>query len=119
MTMTNEIPHDQWERFFEDFSNQHEGEPIRVELLDPDLGDQPLAENAPLLGISCDTKGSREGAIEIMAGEDTNSVMTHIIGHPTHVRVAQSGPQATIEIEAEGEPTALISLLQERDLPPA
>lgn len=114
---TQEIPQDRWEQFFVDYTNAHEGEPISIELLDQDFGDQPLADGAPLLGISCDTKGSRQGSIEISAGEDPSSVMTHIIDHPTHVRVAGAGSAETIEIQAEGEPTALIRLVPEKDLP--
>jgi hypothetical protein len=50
-----------------------------------------------------------------MAGDDPSSVMTHIIDHPTHVRVATSGGEEAVEIEAgQGEPTALIRILQAR-----
>jgi hypothetical protein len=118
--MTNqEIPHDQWQQFFQDFSKDHEGDPIRIELMSDDLGDQPLADNTPLVGISCDTKGSREGSIEIMAGDDPGTAMTHIIDHPTHVRLAADGLNQSIEIQADGEPTALIRILQNPDLPQA
>ena len=115
MMSNQEIPREQWDQFFKDFSRQHEGEPISIELLGLELGDQPLTECTPLVGISCDTKGSRAGAIEIMAGDDPESVMTHIIGHPTHVRVAGAGIDQAIEIEAaEGEPTSLIRILQSK-----
>jgi hypothetical protein len=116
MASNQEIPREQWDQFFKDFSSEHEGEPVSIELMGMDLGDQPLTESTPLVGISCDTKGSRQGAIEIMAGENPSSVMTHVIDHPTHVRVAMSGPEQSVEIEAEGEPTALIRILQSKGL---
>lgn len=116
MTSNQEIPREQWDQFFKDFSQDHEGEPISIELMGLEFGDQPMAESTPLVGISCDTKGSRAGAIEIMAGDDPSSVMTHIIDHPTHVRVATTGAEQAVEIEADGEPTALIRILQSKEL---
>ena len=117
---SQEIPQDRWERFFQEFSQSHQGEPVHIELLDPDLGDQPFAADAPLLGIQFDRAGSRAGAVEIMTGNDPDSVSTHVVGRPTHVHFAQEadGPGGAIEIRAgDGEPTALIRLLQRRDLP--
>jgi hypothetical protein len=116
--MTNqEIPQDRWEQFFEDFSNQHEGQPVRIELMNRDIGDQPFADAAPLLGISCDTKGSRAGSIEITAGEDADSLVSHVIDRPAHVRLATGDQADTIEIQSDNESTVLIQLMQQKGLP--
>lgn len=112
--INRDIPQEQWDEFLKDFSKRHAGERCRIELLGRDIGDQPAADNLPLVGISVDTKGSRTGSIEITTGDDVGLLSTHVIDHPTHVRVARDerGVGESVEIEADGEPTALIRLLE-------
>jgi hypothetical protein len=50
--MAREILREQWISFFNNFSKQHEGWIVTVEVIDSDLGDQEEAAGLPLVGIS-------------------------------------------------------------------
>jgi hypothetical protein len=101
---TQEIRHDQWQMFFDDFSRQHQGEPVTLEVLDGENGRQAVAYDQPLLGITDDTKASEGETIEIICGTGTTNI-NHDIVQPAKVYLARTddGRDAAIEIEsAEG-----------------
>ena len=84
--LAREIPREQWNKFFDDFSKQHEGWVVTLEVLDPDIGDQDQAEGLPLSGISADLK-DRESRVEIIVGGKPEGKpeahLTHIINRPS------------------------------------
>ena len=65
--LSKEIPPEQWIKFFDDFSKQHEGWIVNWEVLDAKLGDQEKTTRLPLVGISADVKGSKP-RIDVMVG---------------------------------------------------
>jgi hypothetical protein len=82
--LTREIARDEWIRFFDDFSAQHEGWIITLEMLGSDLGDQEEVDGLPLVGISADLK-DRADRVEIMAGGRPDADITHFIEAPQRV----------------------------------
>ena len=106
---TREIPRAQWSRFFDDFSKQHEGWIVTLEVLSPDIGDQEEVTGLPLVGISADLK-DRENPIEIMVGGRPEAHVTHIINSPQHVWLKQPEEAAheAVEIEAADGTTTLV-----------
>ena len=66
---TREIPREEWPSFFDSFSQEHQDWPTTIELIGGDIGDQPEAQNEPLVGISFERKGSDKGAIQVMLGD--------------------------------------------------
>jgi Family of unknown function (DUF5335) len=105
-----EIPRDQWTRFFDDFSKQHEGWIVNWEVLDRKLGDQEKTSRLPLMGISADLKGSKP-RIEVMVGGRPEAHMTQIIELPKRVLFKepdQPGHEA-IEVESDDGSTTLIT----------
>ncbi|MFB3905743.1 MAG: DUF5335 family protein [Acidobacteriota bacterium] len=106
---TNEIPQQQWVRFFDDFSRQHAGWVVTLEVIGREIGDQNEVNNLPLVGLSADIKGT-EPRIEIIAGRRTTSHVTRIINRPKRVWVKEPGE--TIEIESEDETKTLLSFEQ-------
>jgi hypothetical protein len=64
---TREIPQAEWRRFFDDFSPQHAGWIVILEVLGADLGDQEEATRLPLVGISADGR-DRASRVEIIVG---------------------------------------------------
>lgn len=117
---TKEIPQNQWRQFFDDFSKQHAGWVIDLEVIGREIGDQQEVNDLPLVGITADAKGSEPG-LEITAGQTTDSHVTHIINRPRHVWVKQPGN--SIEIEAEDGTKTILNFEQvgpgqaERQLP--
>jgi Family of unknown function (DUF5335) len=99
---TRDIPREQWIRFFDDFSKNHEGWIVTMEVLGADIGDQEEANNLPLVWISADVK-ARENRVEIIVGGRPDVDLTRFIERPKHVWVKEPrlpGDEA-MEIESE------------------
>ena len=99
---TRDIPREQWVRFFDDFSKNHEGWIVTLEVLGADIGDQEEANNLPLVGISADVK-ARENRVEIIIGGRPDVDVTRFIERPKHIWVKEPrvpGDEA-MEIESE------------------
>ncbi|HSZ59753.1 MAG TPA: DUF5335 family protein [Tepidisphaeraceae bacterium] len=108
---THEVPDKQWIPFLNDLSKRHQGEPVTVELIGRDIGDQSEAKDQSLLGITVDPPtGSCK--IEVMSG-GSDSLIAHEISHPIHVRLAQldNGADAALEIESDSGPSTLVRFL--------
>jgi hypothetical protein len=99
---TRDIPREQWIRFFDDFSKQHEGWIVTLEEISPELGDQEVAAGLPLIGISADLKDG-ENRIEIIAGAEPEAHVTRIIEKPKRVWLKESQEVAHEAIEIESE----------------
>ena len=108
---TREIREDQWIDFFDNFSRDHIGWPVTIEVLDPQSGPQNVAENLPLQGISFDQKGSRPCAVQISAGDEAGAHVNHVIDMPLHIRRAdESNGSLDVQIEPARGPTTLVHL---------
>ena len=109
-TLTKEIPRIQWIKFFDDFSKQHKGWIVTLEVLGPDIGDQEETAGLPLEGISADLK-DRESRIEIMLGGRPDAHATRIINHPKRVWLKEPEEVAheALDIESEDGTTTLLS----------
>jgi hypothetical protein len=107
---TREIPPEDWLRFFDDFSKQHEGWIVTWEVLGPDLGDQEKTAGLPLVGVSADVKG-RAPRINVMVGDRLDAHVTHIIEAPKRVwfKPDEHPGHEAIEIESSDGRLALLS----------
>jgi hypothetical protein len=107
---TQEIQHDQWQPFFDHFSDQHRGEIVSVEILDPHSGRQPVASSLPLLGITADRKDALSEMIEVITGEAPAANLNHDILKPTHVFLAwgDDGTPVAVEIESAEFPRTIV-----------
>jgi len=99
---TEEIPRDEWIQFLDEFTREHQGWPVNVEVLDEELGAQTQVRDAPLQGISADVRPAGNHNVSIIVGEEQNPSLTHIVPNTRHVRVARSedGDDEALEIEA-------------------
>jgi len=110
MNMENRaIPRQEWPEFFQGFSKKHMNWLVTVELLDPKIGDQVLARDFALQGISVDAKRLQEGSLSIFLtkGEDE---ITHTVAKPEEIRLKRSfqGADEALEIlSSEGSVTLL------------
>src|SRR6266542_2724975 len=105
-----EIPREYWSRFFEGFSEQHDGWLATVEAVDSDIGAQTEADRRPLQGVTLDPKGSHHGTIKILIGTTPDDHVAHTITAPAHVWLKQSAQWAdeAVAVEsADGRKTIL------------
>ena len=112
---TREIPREQWIRYFDDFSKNHENWIVTLEVLGPDIGDQEEVSGLPLVGVSADVK-ARENRIEIIVGGRPDSDVTRSIDTPKRVWVKESGIRGDESIEIESE-DGIVTLLNFHRIP--
>lgn len=86
---TIEIPRDQWVRALDQFSREHQGWLITMELVGMDVGDQIPVTNLPLVGVAADVKDG-ENRIAIMAGDRPDAHVTHFVESPKRVWIEKS-----------------------------
>jgi hypothetical protein len=107
-----EIPDEQWIDFFKQFSREHAGWPVTIEVLSPDAGPQRLVHELPLQGLTVDVAGTRPSSVQIGAGDDPAANFSHVIDLPLHVRLADDEQDergsGTIEIEPARGATTLV-----------
>jgi hypothetical protein len=78
MAYTVEIPKREWFSYFELLSERAQSHPVRMEVESSQLGEQPIGERLPLIGIDVETKGPGSGSIEITVGTLRQEFMHHI-----------------------------------------
>lgn len=81
---TQEIPRERWRQFFDEFSKNHEGWIVSLDVLGPVLGAQVEVVGLSLVGISADVK-SRGDRIELILGGRPGLNMTRIVDSPKYV----------------------------------
>ena len=82
------VPRDRWGEFFDQFSDGNRGRHIAIEIIDPELGDEELIQNAPLMAMVYDRPGKGNDLV-IEVGKD-QVTYAHTIDEPTEVLTGQS-----------------------------
>jgi hypothetical protein len=116
-----EVPRTGWPAYFRDLGKLFQGWAVTVEVLDRQLGDQPVIDGLPFQGISYETKGgSQAGDVLIEAGDAGTPYLTHLVHRPRAVRGAalQPGVETDVEIDAEDGVTHIVRLRVRPELPP-
>ena len=76
----NVVPREQWQKFFDRWSQAHSGDLITLSgLLDDAQKPDPIAAPLPLVGISLDPRGSEAGHFIIMLGDTASNNHQHIL----------------------------------------
>ncbi len=109
MGQTHDIPRDKWEAFFDAVARNEQHRAVRVEVDEPGLGAQAIAEHVPLVGLSVERRGGSEIDVMLEAGGATGS-FTHRVPHAERVRAleADDGRLTCLDIEAEGASRTLV-----------
>lgn len=108
---TQEIPHEQWNSFFDSFSQEHQGWLATLELFSTEMGAQEEAHELPFEGISLSTESAQTESVVISLAQTTRDHVSHKIDQPTHVWLQQTpeGADASLEIEADDSSKTLLS----------
>ncbi len=86
--LTKSVEQERWGEFFDQFSDGNRGRHISIEIINPEVGDQELIKNAPLMAMVYDRQGKgNDLVIEIGKDEVTYA---HTVDAPTEVLTAQS-----------------------------
>jgi hypothetical protein len=108
-----EIPKAEWIQFLDEFTREHQGWQVRVEVQDAGAGPQVEADGLPLQGVAAD---HRRGApdVAIIVGEESNPAVTRIIHGARRLRVEETaaGNIAALEIDAGRGSKTVVRLLQ-------
>src|SRR5215813_4437939 len=113
---TREIPREQWVKYFDNFSKNHEGWIVTLEVISYDIGDQEEANGLPLVGISADVK-ARENRIDLMVGGKPDVDVERFINNPIRVWVKEPEIPGDEVIEVESE-DGIKTLLNFHHIPP-
>jgi hypothetical protein len=107
MTGTATKDRDQWTPLLDQLSRQHEGEAVRIEVLDPTYGDNPEAERLPFSYASYDYKD--DVVIVAVGGRSQRYpvVLRHMINHPTELEATQEDPPALRIVDDDGTVTVV------------
>lgn len=116
---TLEIPKEAWADYLNALSNRVHDRPVRVRIEGTDMGDQVLAEQVPLVGISLEQKGSEAGAIELTLAHEDRTNLTHMIQSPAHVYAEEgdAGEVVCLDIEDTASVKTLIFFDSYPELP--
>jgi hypothetical protein len=108
---TQEIPRDEWTRFFDNLSRRRDGWEVTLEVFGPNIGDQIEERNMCFTGVTAELSDQGD-KIEIMMGGKPSAHVTHVISAPTQVALQQTdlGIDAALQIKSADGTTALIHL---------
>ncbi|WP_103668524.1 DUF5335 family protein [Pseudanabaena sp. BC1403] len=88
IALSKSIPQEQWGKFFDQFSGDHLGRHIEIEIIDSELGDESLIKHAPLLAMIYDRPGKGNN-LSIEVGKDKMNY-GHTVDSPTEISTAQN-----------------------------
>lgn len=111
--MTNEIPKQQWTKFFDDLTKKRFEWQTKIEVISDDIGSQILDQGLPLIGITAEQKNDKS-VIEIIVGQDSGHHQTHNISNPTKIAYLSEEEKAggVVEIEEMDGTKTLIHIIE-------
>jgi hypothetical protein len=107
---TREIHRNEWVEFFNNFSRNHHGWTVMLEVLRSDIGAQVEIRELPLEGIVADLKVAGKDQISIIIEESPQKHITHTIHNPEHVNFEEAAGRSggALQIESAGGERAIL-----------
>jgi hypothetical protein len=99
-TQIREIPRTEWTDFFCRFSDQHDDEAVKVELIGAEIGAQIEGRELHLRGIS-PARHLQESDLALELDSVDGRHLTHMIQKPTHVWLQQTTDKTDEALEIE------------------
>ena len=108
---TQEIPRDEWTKFFDNLSRRQEGWEVGLEVFGPDMGDQIEGSHMFLAGMTAEVT-ERGDKIEIMMAGIPSNHVTRMISAPILVELQQTdlGIDSALRIKSADGVTSLLHL---------
>jgi hypothetical protein len=98
---TKMIPAESWVDWFDTFTAGNAGRPVRIALVDDELGNEALTSDAPLVAIDYDPVG--KGNDFVISYGDKLAPSHHTIQVPTALWQAQDDNGLVVSLEIEDE----------------
>lgn len=107
---TKEIPKNEWPKFFDDFSREHEGWLVTLEVFGTEFGAQVQEHELTFEGIVDEWDEIQGNRIVIMVGEKPDDHLTHTFARPTQVSLEETdeGADAVLAIKSADGVMALM-----------
>ena len=86
--LTKSVPREQWGEFFDQFSDGNRGRHMSIEIINSEIGDGELIQDAPLMAMVYDRSGKGDDLV-IEVGKD-EVTYAHTVDSPTEVLTGQS-----------------------------
>lgn len=111
MSITKQIPAEQWGEFFDTFTNGNKGRLIKLEVIDREMGDETPVENMPLWVPIYDPVG-KGNDLTVEIGRD-EIAYSHTIEAPNEVWQERddNGKVVALEIKTEDGTQTILQLL--------
>ena len=100
----NELPKERWKDYLNALSNRQANMPVSVRIEGGEQGGKELGR-MPLVGISCELKGSEADAIEITLADQGKSQanVTHMVESPQRILVDDTGEGQVTRVDIESK----------------
>ena len=110
---TNEIPKNEWPKFFDNFSSKHRDWLVTLEIFGNELGAQVQEREMALVGIVDERDEIHGDRIVIMFGGKLDNHITHSIGRPLQVSLehTEGGADVALAIKSADGVMALLRFL--------
>jgi hypothetical protein len=108
-TSTREIPREEWQGYFDDFSRDLHDLLAIVEVAGQEIGAQVEAEKPLLTGITYD-RGDDIVVIGLDAPGGTQEDLEHVVYHPRKIYVAEESGETIFDIEDAEQVKTLVRL---------
>ena len=98
---SKQIPQERWLEFFDLLSDGNRGRMIAIEVINPEIGDEELIKNAPLLSLVYDPPKKGNDLMIETGKEQVN--YAHTVTAPTEVWEAQDENGKVVALEIKDE----------------
>ena len=105
----------EWTGLTDRLRAEYAGYDVTIEVLSPEIGDNPMVERLPFDNVTYDHKD--DVLVVTVGGKDQRYpvVLRHLIYHPRELVVDHNPQGATLKVTDESRTTTLVSLLRPRD----
>jgi Family of unknown function (DUF5335) len=107
---TREIPHEEWQRWFEDFSREEPDYLATVEVLGGEIGAETEAARPRLTAITYDRKDNILVIGLDGTDDDAAEDLQHIVYGPRRILVAEGDGEISFEIEDQERTQTVVRL---------
>ena len=99
-----------WTTCLAELTRRHYNDPVTIEVMGLDIGDQIEVRRVPLKGLSLDVKDRPQGAISIVVEDRHGAHTERLIHHPVDVQLKKSasGADEVLAVEAGDGTTTLV-----------
>jgi Family of unknown function (DUF5335) len=111
---TTDIPRGAWRSYFDDYSRHLPAVEATVEVDDPELGPQTIAEGLLLTGLTYD---DRDDVFVIGLAREGQEVFEHMVERPQKILVAAIDELESVDVEDAERRRTIVNLQPAPELP--